>query len=120
MFMIHLPPRSTLFPYTTLFRSPVYAVAFSDDGQRVCSAGHDRKIHLWDAKEGKAAGELGGFDDDIFRLVALGNSILSCSADKRIRQHSWDKKELIRTFSGHNDWVYSIAVDEKSKRLASG
>src|SRR5437762_6785027 len=98
MFMIHLPPRSTLFPYTTLFRSPVYAVAFSEDGQRVCSAGHDKKIHLWDAKEGKAAGELGGFDDDIFRLVTVGNSILSCSSDKKIRQHSWDKKELIRTF----------------------
>ncbi|PYT46110.1 MAG: hypothetical protein DMG45_00375, partial [Acidobacteria bacterium] len=25
-----------------------------------------------------------------------------------------------RTFSGHHDWVYSLAVDEKSKYLASG
>jgi len=31
-----------------------------------------------------------------------------------------DKKELVRTFSGHNDWVYSLAIDGKSKRLASG
>jgi WD40 repeat protein len=98
----------------------VFAVAFSDDGKRVCSAGRDRKIHLWDAKEGKAAGEIGGFDDDIFMLLVVGDSIFSCSADKRVRQHSWERKELVRTFGGHSDWVYSVAWDGKGKRLASG
>src|SRR5688572_32334327 len=29
--MIRRPPRSTLFPYTTLFRSPRYAAVFSAD-----------------------------------------------------------------------------------------
>src|SRR2546429_6270243 len=101
-------------------QGPVFAVAFSDDGKRVYSAGRDKKIHIWDAKDGKDAGEIGGFDDDIFKLVALGNLLFSCSADAKIRQHSADKKELLRTFSGHHDWVYSLAVDEKSKRLASG
>jgi hypothetical protein len=104
----------------TAHQGPVLAVAFSEDGNRVCSAGRDKKIHLWDAKEGKAAGEIGGFDDDIFKLVVFEKSIFSCSADKKIRQHAMDKKELVRTFSGHNDWVYSLAIDGKSKRLASG
>jgi WD40 repeat protein len=98
----------------------VLAVAFSEDGQRVCSAGRDKKIHLWEAKEGKPAGEIGGFDDDIFRLLVFEKSIFSCSADKKIRQHNIDKKDLVRTFSGHNDWVYSLAIDTKSRRLASG
>src|SRR3712207_9159027 len=31
--MIRRPPRSTLFPYTTLFRSSI--VAFTDDGERL-------------------------------------------------------------------------------------
>ena len=66
------------------------------------------------------AGEIGGFEDDIFKLVVFEKSIFSCSADKTIRQHTMDKKELVRTFSGHNDWVYSLAIDGKSKRLASG
>jgi len=101
-------------------QGPVFAVAFSDDGKRVYSAGRDKKIHIWDAQDGKAAGDIGGFDEDIFRLVVLGKWIFSCSADAKIRQHSADKKELLRTFSGHHDWVYSLAVDEKSKRLASG
>ena len=104
----------------TAHQGPVLAVAFSEDDKRVCSAGRDKKIHLWDAREGKATGEIGGFDDDIFRLVVFENSIFSCSADKKIRQHAIDKKELVRTFSGHNDWVYSLAIDGKTKRLASG
>jgi len=104
----------------TAHQGPVLAVAFSEDGQRVFSAGRDKKIHLWDAKEGKADGEIGGFEDDIFKLVVYEKSIFSCSADKTIRQHAMDKKELVRTFSGHNDWVYSLAIDGKSKRLASG
>jgi len=104
----------------TAHQGPVLAVAFSEDGNRVCSAGHDKKIHLWDPKEGKGAGEIGGFDDDIFKLVVFEKSIFSCSADKKIRQHAMDKKELLRTLSGHNDWVYSLAIDGKTKRLASG
>ena len=104
----------------TAHQGPALAVAFSEDGQRVCSAGRDKKIHLWDAKEGKADGEIGGFDDDIFKLVVFEKSIFSCSADKKIRQHAMGKKELVRTFSGHKDWVYSLAIDGKSKRLASG
>jgi len=104
----------------TAHQGPVLALAFSEDGKRVCSAGRDKKIHFWDAKEGKAAGEIGGFEDDIFKLVVFEKTVLSCSADKKIRQHGMDKKELIRTFSGHNDWVYSLAIAGKSKRLASG
>jgi WD40 repeat protein len=26
----------------------------------------------------------------------------------------------MRTFSGHRDWVYSLAIDPSSQRLASG
>src|SRR6266446_7962592 len=44
--MIRRPPRSTLFPYTTLFRSPPHdlrAYLFDRDVQRLQDAGGDRK-----------------------------------------------------------------------------
>src|SRR5688572_33361693 len=34
--MIRRPPRSTLFPYTTLFRSPIFEVAGLPARQRCC------------------------------------------------------------------------------------
>src|SRR3989442_4889515 len=42
--MIRRPPRSTLFPYTTLFRShtaAVYRVAWSPDGRWLATASRD-------------------------------------------------------------------------------
>src|SRR2546421_7191528 len=42
--MIRRPPRSTLFPYTTLFRSP--------DGKQVCTGGFDGMVRLFDAEKG--------------------------------------------------------------------
>src|SRR2546427_7003175 len=38
--MIRRPPRSTLFPYTTLFRSALVAASGSDEGRDALPAGH--------------------------------------------------------------------------------
>src|SRR3712207_7128921 len=55
--MIRRPPRSTLFPYTTLFRS--WGVAFSPDGkilgeaeENTASPG-DSAVRLWDVATGE-------------------------------------------------------------------
>src|SRR5256885_5626276 len=73
--MIRQPPRSTLFPYTTLFRSliwdaktgqpigepmrhdaEVYTAGFSPDGRLIVTASGDKTARVWDAKTGKALG----------------------------------------------------------------
>src|SRR2546421_8830368 len=42
--MIRRPPRSTLFPYTTLFRSSVQTAFFNVFGAKGCFASHSRAI----------------------------------------------------------------------------
>src|SRR2546422_7060745 len=42
--MIRRPPRSTLFPYTTLFRSPTSSACSTDDGHRRTPAPGGRPI----------------------------------------------------------------------------
>src|SRR2546430_7826389 len=41
--MIRRPPRSTLFPYTTLFRSPQEIEAEIPDGERIAASEHRRE-----------------------------------------------------------------------------
>jgi len=99
---------------------PLMGVAFISDGKTLCTAGRDKKIHVWAVAEAKKTTEIGGFDSEVFRIVAHSNYVFSCSADKLVRQHSISDGKLIRTFTGHTDWVYSIAVDKEGKRLAAG
>src|SRR5256885_6717439 len=57
--MIRRPPRSTLFPYTTLFRSGVAnAVAFSPDRPLLASVSRkEGKVRLWNPETGRPVGE---------------------------------------------------------------
>jgi len=98
----------------------VSAVAFSPDGRTVYSAGRDKKIHAWAAKDAQKISEITGFDDDILRLVVAGGSVWTCGSDKQLRQHALQGASLVRAYSGHADWVYSVAVHPATKRVATG
>src|SRR3712207_7114143 len=54
--MIRRPPRSTLFPYTTLFRSPALHDARDDDGLPVRRADHGRLRQLLHPADDRRAG----------------------------------------------------------------
>src|SRR5688572_29408910 len=98
----------------------VYAGVFADDGRRAYSAGRDKKIHVWDIKEGKKAAEV-SVEGDIYRLVLHGKDLFACGSDKVVRQfRSAEKPELVRSFSGHQDVVYALAFSPATHRLASG
>jgi len=98
----------------------VLAVAFAEDGKQVFSAGKEKKILVWNAADARKAGELVGFEGDIVKLLADGPNLFSCSSDKTVRQHDAADRKLIQTYSGHKDWVYSLAYHPQTRRLASG
>jgi cytochrome c/WD40 domain-containing protein len=98
---------------------PVFAASFSIDPKYALSGARDRKIHIWEIKDGKKAGDL-AIDAEIQRVIASTNGIF-VAADKQIRHFSADtKRESIRTYSGHADLIYSLALHDASARLASG
>src|SRR5688572_31227094 len=94
--MIRRPPRSTLFPYTTLFRSDIVrAVAFSPDQRTLATLSVDTTGRLWDLATGELKHELVGH-------TARGKSLV-------------DRKST-RLNSSHSQISYAVFCLKKKKK----
>src|SRR2546422_7422441 len=90
--MIRRPPRSTLFPYTTLFRSPRWSIAELDLRRRAAHH-HDFRPH-W------ANGS-----------VHLQSPRLSCDGDGRSEEHTSELQSRLHL-------VCRLLLEKKKKRSA--
>jgi len=97
----------------------VYGVAFSADGKFVFSSGRDNRIRQWKTDDAANAGEI-GFGGEVYKLVARDDFLFACSADKTVRQFKRGDRGAVRSFAGLSDWVYAVAYDPASKRVAAG
>jgi hypothetical protein len=99
----------------------VSGVTFTPDNNQVVTAGADKQIRIWNVSDAKQARNIGGFGDEVFRLVATAEGdVFSVSADKNARRHTIADGKAVKTFSGHADWIYSLARHAVSKRIATG
>ncbi len=99
---------------------PVYGVSFTADGAQVFTGGGNNLIHVWNPADGAKIADIGGFGGNVFKVLIRGPMVFSCSADKTARQHNTSDRAQVRVFSGHTDWIYSLAINEPTKRLATG
>jgi WD40 repeat protein len=100
---------------------PVYAAAFSPDGGEVVTSGHDKQIRVWKVADATQIRAIKGFDAEVFRVIVTPDGrIYSSSADKTARLHNLADGREIKKFGGHHDWVYTVAVDAATKRIATG
>src|SRR2546430_96533 len=83
--MIRRPPRSTLFPYTTLFRS-VLELTAGDRPGLLCEVG---KVLMAERVELHAAKimTVGERAEDVFYLTDFDNRPLEPAAAERLREH---------------------------------
>jgi WD40 repeat protein len=98
----------------------VYGVSFSADGTQVLTGGGNRVIHVWKPDDGAKIGDIGGFGGEVFKVLVRKDMVFSCSADKTARQHKTADRAQVRAFSGHTDWIYSLAYNEPTQRIATG
>src|SRR3712207_6909326 len=93
--MIRRPPRSTLFPYTTLFRS----------GGRTARAGEAQRACLRESVEGP------------HHLVALPDALLAAARLRELAVHE-DRKST-RLNSSHANISYAVFCLKKKKKKPS-
>lgn len=99
--------------------SAVLAAAFLSDDTAV-SGGKGKIVHLWNTKEGKKDKDFGEASGEIHAIHPKGDSFFTASADEKVRQYSIKDRKLLRTFSGNEDSVYSIASNAAGTQLAAG
>ena len=98
---------------------PITALAYSKDGKQLAAAGYN-EINIWNPADGKKVADIGGFGGEVHEVLVIGDQLYTCSADKTARQFNVADRKNVRTFSGHADYVYALAVHPASKRLATG
>lgn len=98
----------------------VYGVSFSADGKQVFTSGGNKVVSVWNPDDGKKIADIGGFGGEVFKVLVRKDMVFTCSADKTARQHKAADRAQVRVFSGHTDWVYSLAYNEATQRLATG
>jgi hypothetical protein len=99
--------------------APVRAISFQPDGKMVMSAGGNR-ICIWNADDGKLAGEMAGFTGEVHALLCHGESVVAASADRTARHFKIADRSLIRSFGEHPAPVVSIAWHGSSNQVSTG
>lgn len=97
----------------------VYGVSFNADGTQVFTGGGNRQIHVWKPDDGNKIGDIGGYGGEVYKVLVVKDMVYSCSADKTARQHKTADRGQVRAFNGHTDWVFNLAYNETTQRLAT-
>src|SRR5256885_3895028 len=101
--MIRRPPRSTLFPYTTLFRSHSVIGAGEENDFAACGDG------ARDAKSG----------DDGFRAsVAEGHALVAGHFTEHLRDFAGEDRKSTRLNSSHLVISYAVFCLKKKKHIS--
>src|SRR5256885_10423413 len=101
--MIRRPPRSTLFPYTTLFRSVAVQPLHRDSGRREKGGMRNRSLSRQSRRSEEHTSELQS----------------PCNLVCRLLLEKKKKKETVLVFVSYNSISYSLAHERTTTRRLS-
>ena len=102
-------------------QAPVWAVAFSADGQTLASGSADKTIKLWDVETGKCRQTLEGHTREVRSLAfSTGNRLVSGSFDRTVRLWDTTTGNLLKTLKGHVDQIWAVTANPQTDTIASG
>ena len=105
----------------------VYGVASRADGKVGFSVGEDGQLRMWNS-----TGEQGGKQvrnaaqgKAVFKVAVVipvdkQSLVVTCGADRVVNVCSAEDFKAVKTFNGHTDYVYALAVSPDGKEIASG
>lgn len=99
----------------------VLALAFEPGGQRLCSAGADGKVLLWNAETGQ---QLGAFLGHSGRVLSIAwspdrNYIVSGGADRSVIVFNLSSRTEVARFQGHEDGVTGVGFSADGRYVVS-
>ena len=112
-------------------------VAFDPDSNNALSAGEGDRVHVWDpaviaANDGTAAltedrfkkalkaQHVTGLGSTVLKINVAAGQLLTASVDGQVRQYDVKTKKLVRTYAGHDDWVYALDYHAAGNLLVTG
>lgn len=96
-------------------------LAFSPDGKSLASSLYDKKVIIWNVKNGQELQTL-TFPDAAFGLAFSPDGKLLTVGLKNgtIQLLNVNSSQIVQTFSGHTDLVHSVVFSPDSRKIASG
>jgi hypothetical protein len=119
-------------------QNPVYALKFVPGSPVALSAGGGAWIQLWEPEKAydengtaadmedrfKKAGHTRylehGAKQEVFALAVDRGQVFAASADGLVKQFNLETLTEVRSYPGHQDWVYALDFNAAANRLATG
>jgi WD40 repeat protein len=99
---------------------PIFALAFSDDGKQIATAGSDRSVRVWESESGREVVQLPEQPSTVFALAFTPDGAHLATGSNGIELWGIARPGDRKTFPVTTGLVYCLAISPDGRILAAG